>query len=66
MDISVQPLASLSQPFSWQVQMGRHQVTFRTEDEARGFVQALEKRISAEHLLPALPDVPAASHRLSR
>ncbi|MBB3102389.1 hypothetical protein [Azomonas macrocytogenes] len=51
MDILVRPLVS-SYKTSWQVLIGRHRVTFRNEKEATEFVAALEKRLSAEHVLP--------------
>ena len=36
----------------WQVQLGKHQVSFRSEDEARQFVATLQARVQAPHPLP--------------
>lgn len=51
MDIQIQPLASLNGN-SWEVRMDRNKVTFRSESEARAFVELLESRLSAPHFLP--------------
>lgn len=37
----------------WQVSLDRHQVSFRSESEARQFVATLEARVQAPHVLPA-------------
>lgn len=36
----------------WQVSLGKHQVSFRSESEARQFVATLEARVRAPHALP--------------
>ncbi|UCJ18539.1 hypothetical protein K5Q02_09300 [Pseudomonas sp. MM211] len=36
----------------WQVSLGKHQVSFRSEGEARQFVATLEARVQAPHALP--------------
>ncbi|SHN07468.1 hypothetical protein [Phytopseudomonas punonensis] len=36
----------------WQVRLGKHQVSFRNEDEARQFVATLQVRVQAPHTLP--------------
>lgn len=36
----------------WQVSLGRHQVSFHSEAEARQFVATLEARVQAPHTLP--------------
>ncbi len=36
----------------WQVRLDQHVVTFRTEAEARAFIQTLESRLAAPHRLP--------------
>ncbi len=53
MDIQVRPLTSF-EGSSWEVRMGRNKVTFRSESEARAFVELLESRLSAAHHLPDL------------
>ncbi len=37
----------------WQVRLGKHQVSFRSEEEARQFVATLQARVQAPHPLPA-------------
>lgn len=36
----------------WQVSLGKHHVSFRSEGEARQFVATLEARVQAPHVLP--------------
>ena len=36
----------------WQVRMDQHVVSFRTEADARAFVDTLESRLQAPHKLP--------------
>ncbi|SFJ23740.1 hypothetical protein [Phytopseudomonas argentinensis] len=36
----------------WQVCLGKHQVNFRSEEEARQFVVTLQARVQAPHPLP--------------
>ncbi|MFF7707753.1 hypothetical protein [Pseudomonas sp. NPDC007930] len=36
----------------WQVRLGQHAVTFRSEQEAKGFVLTLQKRLRAPHEWP--------------
>ncbi|QKZ02902.1 MULTISPECIES: hypothetical protein [Pseudomonas] len=36
----------------WQVRLDQHVVTFRSEAEARAFIQTLESRLAAPHRLP--------------
>ena len=60
MDIQVRPLTSF-EGSTWEVRMDQNKVTFRSESEARAFVQLLESRLSAPHYLPDL----AADHQLS-
>lgn len=36
----------------WQVCLGKHQVNFRSEEEARQFVATLQARVRAPHPLP--------------
>lgn len=36
----------------WQVSLGKHQVSFRSEAEAQQFVATLEARVKAPHALP--------------
>lgn len=36
----------------WQVQMGQHVVSFRSEAEALAFVETLQARLRAPHSLP--------------
>lgn len=38
----------------WQVCLGKHCVTFRSESEAREFVSILQARLSAPHALPSV------------
>ncbi|MFI8742428.1 hypothetical protein [Stutzerimonas zhaodongensis] len=51
MDIQIRPLTSF-EGSSWEVRLNRNKVTFRSESEARAFVQLLESRLSAPHQLP--------------
>ncbi len=37
----------------WQVQLGAHCVSFRSEEEARQFLDTLQTRLKAPHQLPA-------------
>jgi hypothetical protein len=46
---SEKPQAQGSQ---WQVRMDQHVVSFRTEADARAFVNTLEARLQAPHRLP--------------
>ncbi|EXF45140.1 hypothetical protein BAY1663_02451 [Pseudomonas sp. BAY1663] len=51
MNILVRPLA----PFPdspWQVRLDHHSVTFRSEAEAKAFVDTLRQRLKAPHPLP--------------
>jgi len=36
----------------WQVRLDQHVVTFRSEAEAKSFIQTLESRLAAPHRLP--------------
>ncbi len=54
MDIQVRPLTSF-EGSTWEVRMDRNKVTFRSEAEARAFVELLESRLSAPHHLPNIP-----------
>ncbi len=49
-------IRTLSKPQGtcWQVRLGQHAVTFRSEAEARTFVTTLEARLRAPHALPAM------------
>ncbi|WP_437420398.1 hypothetical protein [Stutzerimonas chloritidismutans] len=51
MNIQVRPL-SPREGSVWEVCMGQRKVTFRSESEARAFVQTLEARLAAPHVLP--------------
>ncbi|WP_167344885.1 MULTISPECIES: hypothetical protein [Pseudomonas] len=42
-----------SQDCQWQVQLDRQAVNFRSEAEARAFVDKLQSRLQAPHTLPA-------------
>lgn len=62
MDIQIRPLASIKGN-SWEVRMDRNKVTFRSESEARAFVELLESRLAAPHYLPNIPlDAHQRSH----
>ncbi|MGE8362975.1 hypothetical protein [Pseudomonas sp.] len=50
--IRIQPLTQSGRT-CWQVQLGAHCVTFRSEDEARQFLETLQARLQAPHQLPA-------------
>lgn len=52
MNILVRPLSPRPDG-AWQVRLGRHPVTFRSEAEAKAFVSTLRRRLSAPHALPA-------------
>lgn len=45
----------------WQVRLDQHCVSFRSEEEARQFVNTLEARLRAPHHLPDLPAYRQAS-----
>lgn len=49
--IRIQPLTQ-SDRTCWQVQLGAHCVTFRSEEEARQFLETLQARLQAPHQLP--------------
>ncbi|MFC2970672.1 hypothetical protein ACFOJE_00390 [Azotobacter bryophylli] len=50
MQVNVRPISS---PLGhWQVQFGKVAVTFRSENEARQFVNTLETRLKAPHPWP--------------
>ncbi|WP_273256999.1 hypothetical protein [Ectopseudomonas guguanensis] len=51
MKILVQPLDQGGER-RWQVQMDRHRVSFRSEEQARAFVTTLQARLRAPHNLP--------------
>jgi hypothetical protein len=55
MDIQIRPLTPFEDS-DWEVRMGQIRITFRTESEARNFVQTLQARITAQHLLPLYSD----------
>ncbi|GEM_PF-571892 len=60
MDIQVRPLSSIEGD-AWEVLMDRNKVKFRSESEARAFVQRLQSRLAAPHYLPA--DASSQEHR---
>ncbi|MGG2399089.1 hypothetical protein ACJRW5_19295 [Pseudomonas sp. SH1-B] len=47
--------------YLWQVRLDQHCVSFRSEEEARQFVNTLEARLRAPHRLPDLPAYRQAS-----
>lgn len=51
MKVLVRELAK-SQGSEWQVRLDQHVVSFRSEAEARAFVDTLESRLRAPHTLP--------------
>lgn len=51
MQIELQPLTP-TQGTHWQVRLNEHFITFRSEVEARHFVDRLEARLTAPHALP--------------
>lgn len=51
MNVMIQPVNS-STGQGWQVRLGNQSVTFRSEAEARQFVNTLHARVSAPHALP--------------
>jgi hypothetical protein len=53
MKIAVRRLAN-PQGTRWQVRLGQHAVSFRSEAEAHAFIDTLESRLRAPHILPAL------------
>lgn len=54
MDIRIQPLQTSAGP-RWQVCIDKQGVSFRSEREAREFVNRLEERLKAPHPLPWRP-----------
>ncbi|MBA1275479.1 hypothetical protein [Stutzerimonas azotifigens] len=54
MDILVCPNRS-ARNGAWQVRLNTHQVSFRSEAEARAFVDLLQSRLAAPHPLPRQP-----------
>ncbi len=54
MDIRVCPNRS-ARNGTWQVRLDRQQVSFRSEAEARAFVDLLQSRLAAPHPLPREP-----------
>lgn len=52
MNILIRPLQSASGP-RWQVCLGQHGVSFRSEAEAQEFVRTLRMRLQAPHPLPS-------------
>ncbi|EWC40761.1 hypothetical protein [Stutzerimonas stutzeri] len=51
MNILVRPLTTFPDS-AWQVCLDKHPVTFRSEAEAKAFVETLRKRLRAPHPLP--------------
>lgn len=51
MNVMIQPVKTAAGN-GWQVRIGTHSVTFRSEAEARQFVSTLQARLSAPHALP--------------
>ena len=51
MKILIKELAKTRTP-QWQVRIDQHAVTFRSEAEARAFVDTLQARIQAPHRFP--------------
>lgn len=51
MNIRIRQVNSAGHP-RWQVQLDQHGVSFRSEAEARNFVNVLEGRLKAPHPLP--------------
>jgi hypothetical protein len=53
MDIQVLPLTSCKGG-TWEVRLDRNKVPFRSEADARAFVETLKARLAAPHQLPAV------------
>jgi len=51
MNVMIQPVKTAAGK-GWQVRLGKHCVTFRSESEALQFVSTLQARLSAPHSLP--------------
>ena len=51
MNILIRPLTT-AQGNRWQVRMDQHSVSFRSETEAQHFVETLQARLRAPHVLP--------------
>ena len=51
MNILVRPLTPYPDS-AWQVSLDRQRITFRSEAEARNFVDTLRRRLQAPHPLP--------------
>ncbi|MES2820516.1 MAG: hypothetical protein V4812_16200 [Pseudomonadota bacterium] len=51
MQIQLRPITT-HQGHRWQVGLGRHCVSFRSEAEARAFIATLQARLEAPHPLP--------------
>jgi hypothetical protein len=51
MNILIRPL-TVAHGNCWQVRMDQHVVSFRSESEARHFVDTLQARLRAPHVLP--------------
>ena len=51
MNIVVRPML-MKNGNSWQVRLDQHAVSFRSEGEARAFVDTLQARLRAPHRLP--------------
>ncbi|MDD0841763.1 hypothetical protein [Pseudomonas sp. Gutcm_11s] len=52
MNISIQQVKSATGGALWQVCLDQHGVSFRSEAEARSFVNVLRARLQAPHPLP--------------
>jgi hypothetical protein len=51
MNILISP-QTMARGSCWQVRMDQHSVSFRSETEARHFVETLQARLRAPHVLP--------------
>lgn len=51
MNIMIKPLKTAAGS-RWQVRLGTHSVTLRSEAEAHQFVSTLQARVNAPHALP--------------
>lgn len=51
MDIQIRAMQGPTGTY-WQVRLGKHQISFRSEAEARQFVATLKARVQAPHPLP--------------
>jgi hypothetical protein len=51
MNVMIQTIKTVAGK-GWQVRLGKHSVTFRSEAEALQFVSTLQARLSAPHALP--------------